>query len=112
MWVSSSQAVSRGTIRSRWPGTVASTRSRHSKAVLWVTPNSLAAHSTGTLWRMSLMKVAMVVSGLRQFSKTVPVREVNLLPQHRQRDLGTPATVDPSLQAPPAPQSGHPGSGR
>ena len=42
--------VSRSVIRSRWPDTVASTRCRHSKAVLWVTPLSSAAHSTGTLW--------------------------------------------------------------
>ena len=40
-----------------------------------------------------------MASGLRQCSRTVPVREVNLLPQQRQRHLGTPAAVDPSLQA-------------
>ena len=41
-----------------------------------------------------------MASGLRQCSRTVPVREVNLLPQQRQRNLGTPAAMDPSLQAP------------
>ena len=30
------------------------------------------------------------------------MREVNLLPQERQHHLGTPAAVEPSLQAPPA----------
>lgn len=35
------------------------------------------------------------------------MREVNLLPQERHRHLGTPAAVDPSLQAPRAPQPGH-----
>lgn len=35
--------MSRSTIQSRWPDTVASTRRRHSKAVLWVTPHSSAA---------------------------------------------------------------------
>lgn len=50
---------------------------------MWVTPHGSAAHSTGTLWRMSLMKKTQVASGLRQCSRTVPVREVNLLPQQR-----------------------------
>ena len=58
------------------------------------------------------MKETMVASGLRQCSRAVPVREVNLLPQQRQRHLGTPAAVDPSLQVPRAPHSGHFGSGR
>lgn len=39
-----------------------------------------------------------MASGLRQCSKTAPVGEVNLLPQQRQRHLGIPAAVDPSLQ--------------
>ena len=73
------------------PDTVACTRSRHSKADLRVTPHSSAAHSTGTLRRMCLMKKTQVASGLRQCSRTVPVREVNLLPQQRQPHLGTPA---------------------
>lgn len=64
------------------------------------------------LWRMSLTKETQTESGFRQCSRTVPVREVNLLPQQRQRHLGMPAAVDPSLQAPRAPHPGHPGSGR
>lgn len=32
--------------------------------------------------------------------------------QQRQRHLETPAAVDPFLQTPPAPHSGHPGFGR
>lgn len=35
--------------------------------------------------RMSLMKETQVAGGLRHRSRTVPVREVNLLPQRRQR---------------------------
>lgn len=50
-------------------------------------------------------------SGLRQCSRTAPVRKVNLLPQQRQRHLGTPAAVEPSLHAPPAPQPARFGSG-
>lgn len=46
---------------------------------------------------MSLMKETQTGSGLRQCSRTVPVRDLNLLPQQRQRHLGTPAAVDPSL---------------
>ena len=64
---------------------------------MWVTPHSSVAHSTGTLWRMSLTKETQTVSGFWQCSRTVPVREVNLLPQQRQRHLGTPAAVDPFL---------------
>lgn len=79
---------------------------------MWVTPHISAAHSTGTLWRMSLMKETQAGSGFRQCSRTVPVRELNLLPQQRQRHLGTPAAVEPSLQAPRAPHPGHFGSGR
>lgn len=37
---------------------------------------------------------------------------VNLLLQQRQRHLGTPAAVEPSLQPPRAPHPGHSGSGR
>lgn len=48
--------------------------------------------------------------GFRQCSRTVPVGEVNLLPQERQRHSGTPAAVDPSLQAPAAPHAGYPGT--
>lgn len=47
------------------------------------------------------MKETQTGSGFRQCTRTVPVREVNLLPQQRQRHLGTPAVVEPSLQAPP-----------
>lgn len=65
----------------------------------------------GDVVRMSLMEETQAGSGLRQCSRTVPVREVNLLPQERWRHLGTPAAVDQSLQAPRAPQPGHPGSG-
>lgn len=39
------------------------------------------------------------------------MRDLNLLPQQRQRHLGTPAVVNPSLHAPRAPHSEHPGSG-
>ena len=99
-------------IRSRQPDAVVSARCRHSKAVLWLTPHRSAAHSTGTLWRMSLMKETQARSGFLQCSRTVPVRELNLLPQQRQRHLGTPAAVDLFLQAPSAPHSGHPGSGQ
>ena len=48
-----------------------------------MTPHSSAAYSTGTLWRMSLMKEIRTGSGVRQCSRMVPVREVNLLPQQR-----------------------------
>ena len=51
------------------------------------------------------MKETQTGSGFRQCSRTVPVREVNLLPQQRQRHLGTSAAVEPSLQAPLAPTS-------
>lgn len=61
-----------------------------------MTPHSSAAHSTGTLWRMGLMKETQAGSGLRQCSRTAPVGEVALL-QERKRHLGTPAAVDPSL---------------
>lgn len=88
-------------------------------ALAWWTPSrttrgwpSSAAHSTGTLRRMGLMKEIQTGSGFQQCSRTVPVGEVNLLPQQRQRHLETPAAVDPFLQTPPAPHSGHPGSGR
>lgn len=36
-----------------------------------------------------------MATGLRQCSRTVPVREVNLLPQQRQRHLGIPTAVGP-----------------
>lgn len=85
-------------------------------ASAWWTPSrmtrgwpSSAAYSTGTLRRMSLMKEIQTGSGFRQCSRTVPVGEVNLLPQQRQRHLETPAAVDPFLQTPPAPHSGPPG---
>lgn len=79
-------------------GTVASARRRHSKAVLRVTPHGSAPHSTGTLWRMSLMKETRVASGLRHRSRTFTVGEVNLLPYDRRRHPGTPAAADPSLR--------------
>lgn len=66
MYLSSTQTVSRSTVRSWKPDTVASTRCRHSKAVLWVTPNSSAAHSTGALRHMGLMEETQAGSGLRQ----------------------------------------------
>ena len=66
----------------------------------------------GNVRRMSLMKEIQTGSGFRQCSRTVPVGEVNLLPQQRQRHLETPAAVDPFLQTPPAPHSWRPGSGR
>ncbi|RGS21324.1 hypothetical protein DWY05_00745 [Collinsella sp. AF23-4AC] len=61
---------------------------------------------------MSLMKEAQTRSGIRQRSRTVPVRELNLLPQDRQRHLGTPVAAEPPLQIPRAPHPGHFGSGR
>ena len=41
----------------------------------------LGRHSTGTLRRMSLMKKTQARSGFRQYSRTVPVKELNLLSQ-------------------------------
>lgn len=102
MWVSSTQKVSHSTNRSWQPVTVASARRRHSKSVLWLTPRSSAARSTGALRHIGLMKEAWTGSSFRQCPRTVPVREVNLLPECRQHHLGTPAAVEPSLQAPPA----------
>ena len=54
---------------------MASTRCRHSKAVLWVTPRSSAVHSTGALRHMGLMKETRAGSGFRQRSRMVPVKE-------------------------------------
>ena len=50
---------------------------------------------------MSLMKEIQTGSGFRQCSRTVPVGEVNFLPQQRQRHLETPAAVDPVLPGAP-----------
>lgn len=49
------------------PVLVAGHRGEHT-----VTPHSTAAHSTGTLWRMSLMKKTQTGSGFRQCSRTAP----------------------------------------
>ena len=50
--------------------------------------------------------------GLHQCSRTVPVRDVDLLPLLQLYHLGTPVALGPSHQAPRAPHPGHPGSGR
>lgn len=65
MWVSSIQKVSHSTNRSWQPVIVASARYRHSKSVLWLTPHSSAAHSTGTMGRMSMMKETQTGSGVQ-----------------------------------------------
>ena len=40
---------------------------------MWVTPHGSAVHSTGMLWRMSLMEETRAGSGFRQRSRTVPL---------------------------------------
>lgn len=91
--------MSRSATRSRWPDTVASTRCRHSKAVLWVTPHSSSAHSTGTLWRMSLLKETQAACGLRRYSRTVPASR------------GEPVPPGAETAAPRAPRVGPVGRG-
>lgn len=66
----------------------------------------------GRLWRMSMIKEIQAGSGVQQCSRTVPVRELSLLPQQQQRHFETPTAIEPSLRAPRAPHPGHFWSGR
>ena len=71
-----------------------------------VRPQASAAHSIGTLWRISLTKETQAGKGFLQCSSTVPVSELNLAAHDGRRHLGTQADVDPSLQGPSRPQDG------
>ena len=75
-------------------------------------PSSSAMASRGTLNRMRPMKRHQVAMSDLDPSSTVPVSEVNLAPQARQRQRWTPPAVLPSLKGEAARQEGQAGSVR
>ena len=68
--------------------------------------------STGTLKRMSRTNWIHAVISALLCSRTVPVRELYLLPQLRHRNLCSPLSSCPSRHAPFARQDGQAGCGR
>lgn len=67
--------------------------------------------SSGAANSASLMKDTQVASGFLQFSRTVPVSDVNLVPHARHLHRWSPDAEAPSRRAPPSPHSGQAGSG-
>lgn len=98
-------------MRSWYPSTAANRRWRHSQAVWWVMRQASAQESSGTANSASRMKDTQVDSGFLQFSRTVPVSEVNLAPQLGQRQRRTPDGSRPSLHGDASPQAEHAGRG-
>ena len=71
-----------------------------------------SAHaSSGAANSASLMKDTQAASGFLQFSRTVPVSDVNLVPHARHLHRWSPDAETPSRRAPPSPHSGQAGSG-